>query len=131
MTKYHMKKCERETIININDAENVASLSTSQQWMKNKIKKLAEKRPGEVEIIENDEYILFAKFPKKWIRISPTRVVSEEQRMKAAERLKKYHEDKSGKINEDTDTDFSMDLEDEDTEDDTEEGYDANEETEE
>ena len=44
-------RCEKETVIILNDAEKVAQISTSQDWMKRKFKKLAEEHPDEVKII--------------------------------------------------------------------------------
>lgn len=114
--KYHLRKCERETIININDAETAVTLSTSQEWMKRRIRKLAESHPDEVTYREDDGgYIMFANMPKKYIRISPPRKMTEEQRLKAAERMRNFHKKKEADA--ETDNDDFMDEEDSDDED--------------
>lgn len=109
--KYHLRKCERETIIIINDAETSVSLSTSQEWMKRRIRKLAESHPDDVTYREDDGgYIMFASMPKKYIRISPPRKMTEEQRLKAAERMRSFHKKKESDA--ETDNDGFMDEED-------------------
>lgn len=90
-----LSRYEKETVINFNDEEKIAYLSTSQDAMKRRIRRLAEEHPNEVEITSEDKYTLIAKIPKKYVRVSPPRFVSEEQRIAAAERLKKYREQKN------------------------------------
>lgn len=97
--KYKMHRYEKETVVNMNDADKILSLSTSQDWMKRRIRKLAESNPEEVKITNEDDYTLFAELPAKWLHIRPPRKVSEEQRLAAAERLRKYR----ASINEDND----------------------------
>lgn len=87
-------RCEKETVILLNDAEKTASISTSQDWMKRRIKKMAQKDPDNVKITREDAYTLFAEVPRKYVRISIPPRMSEEQRMLAAERLKKYRDSK-------------------------------------
>lgn len=85
-------RCEKETVIILNDAEKVAQISTSQDWMKRKLIKLSEEHPDEVKIISEDKYTLIAEAPKKYVNVRPPRFMSEEQRLAASERLKKYRE---------------------------------------
>lgn len=87
-----LSKYEKETVINFNDAEKIVYLSTSQDYMKRRIKKLAEEHPNEVKIMSEDQYTVIAELPKKYVRVSPPRFISEEQRIASAERLKKYRE---------------------------------------
>jgi len=82
-------KCEKETVILLNDAEKTASISTSQDWMKRRIKKLAQEDEN-IKITKEDKYTLFAEVPKKYVRISIPRKLTDEQKIAAAERLKKY-----------------------------------------
>lgn len=138
MKKFKLLKCERETVINFNDADKVASISTTQEWMKRRLKKLAEKHPDDVAITYEDDYVLFAEVPKRWCAnaIRPPRFVSEEQRKAASERLKKYRESQKGAIDEDDTDEIDEDIDeiDEDIfeEDETDEDYqDESEETEE
>lgn len=94
MAEYKLLACERESVINLNDAEPVAYVSTTQNVMKRRLKKLAEQNPRDVKIDESDQYTLFAEVPKKWIKIRQPRKVSEEQRQESAERLRQYHKNK-------------------------------------
>ena len=56
-----------------------------------KLKKLAKERPEECQIVINTDGSLLAHFPVKWVKVSPPRTISEEQRLAAAERLKMAH----------------------------------------
>lgn len=53
--------------------------------MNNKLTRLAEEYPQEVEIVNSELFHV----PARWLRISPPRKMSEEQRQQASERLKK------------------------------------------
>lgn len=85
LTKYEM-----ETVINFNDTEDIAYISTSQSSWKTKIKELAEAHPDDVKITREDEFILFAQCPKKYVKLMAPRTLSEEQKQANIERLKKY-----------------------------------------
>lgn len=87
-------KCEKETVILLNDAEKKASISTSQDWMKCKLKRLAEEDPENVVIVQEDKYTLIAEVPAKYVRVSIPRKLTEEQKQKASERLRNYWEKK-------------------------------------
>lgn len=90
-----LTKYEKETVINFNDADKMASISTSQDWMKRRLKRLAEENPNDVQIKSEDEYTLIVKVPKNYIKkISPPRQMSEEQKNAASKRLKDYWEHK-------------------------------------
>ena len=61
-----------------------------------KVKKLAEQYPGEVEIIANNpDGSVVAHLPLSYIKVSHPKVLSEEQKLKAAERLQKGRENVS------------------------------------
>lgn len=65
--------------------------SFSQKKYKTKIEKLAEKYPDLVLIqARNSDGTILVKFPLSWLRINPTKQLSEEQRKAIAERLAKY-----------------------------------------
>lgn len=67
----------------------------SSSWLKNRILKLAERYPDEVKVLANNaDGSIFAHVPVKYIKISPPRKISEEQRTAAAERLKRIREEK-------------------------------------
>lgn len=94
MTK--LTRFETETVINYNDGEKKAYISTAQRHVRRHLQKLAEEHPDEVVITSDDGLILFAEVPKHYIKIRPKRYVSDEQRKAAAERLRMYREKKEG-----------------------------------
>lgn len=68
--------------------------------LKSKLLKLADKNPDEVKIIvSNEDGSLFAHMPVNYIKISPPRKMSDEQKKAASERFKKMWKDKQEKEN--------------------------------
>lgn len=65
--------------------------------LKSKLLRYAEERPDEVKIEAlNQDGSAFIKVPVNWVKISPPRKVSEEQREAAGERFRKMWEEKKG-----------------------------------
>jgi predicted nucleic acid-binding Zn-ribbon protein len=84
-----MDRCIENTIEFLEDQKR-AIVTFSQGRYKSRIRKLAEERPGECEIIaENADGSLCAHIPVSWVKINPTKQLSEEQRAEIAERLHK------------------------------------------
>ena len=85
-----------ENVIEFLTNQKQATLTLSQGRFITKIEKLAKKHPEEC-IIEarNKDGSIVAVVPVSWIKISPPKQVSEEQRMSAAERMKQMHSSKS------------------------------------
>ena len=73
--------------------KTVAVTLCSNGKFNNKLLKLAETHP-EIQIRFNDDGSMFTHVPLSWIKISPPRKVSEEQKRIAGERFKKMWEDK-------------------------------------
>ena len=78
-------------------AEITAPASTA---LKNKLLRLKEERPDEVtHVIENKDGSMVCHVPVRWIRVSPPRKVSEEQREAARQRFAEIRERmRSGEI---------------------------------
>ncbi len=77
-----------ENVIEFLENQESATVTFSQGRYKGKIRKLAEERPGECQIIaENKDGSLCAHIPTAWIKIIPPRQLSEKQRQEIAERL--------------------------------------------
>ena len=75
--------------------ESVTCSFTQRRFI-TKFKKYAEEHPEEVKIVaENKDGSICAKFPLKWLKISPPRAVSEEQKAAASERLRIAREKKN------------------------------------
>lgn len=63
--------------------------------LKNKIMRYSQERPSEVKLMtENKDGSAFFHIPINYVKISPPRKVSEEQREAAGERLRKMWEEK-------------------------------------
>ena len=70
-----------ENVIEWITNEDRATVTFTQAKYKTRIRKLAEERPNEVEIVaENADGSMCAHIPLDWIRINPTRELSEAQR---------------------------------------------------
>lgn len=83
-----------ENVIDWVTGKDKASVTFSQQKYISRVKKLAQNHPGEVKLDENLDGSIYATVPLSWIKISPPRKVSEEQKEAATERLKKMWEEK-------------------------------------
>lgn len=67
--------------------------------LKNKLLRYAEERPDEVKlIVENDDGSAFFHIPVNYVKVSPPRKVSDEQKEAAGERFKKMWEEKKGEM---------------------------------
>ena len=80
-----------DNVIEFFTEEKIATLSLHKKKYVNRIKKLAESRPDEVELVENSDGTICATIPLKWIKISPSRQLTEEQREEIHLRLSKTH----------------------------------------
>ena len=90
-----------ENVIEFLENQESATVTFSQGRYKGKIRKLAEERPGECQIIaENKDGSLCAHIPVKWIRIIPCMKLSEEQREQRRLSIQKAREiqNEKGKI---------------------------------
>lgn len=79
-----------ENVIEWLSGSDTVLVTFSQKKYVNKIKKLAETREDVVIKTENKDGSILARLPIKFIKITPPRQMSEEQRNQARERLKKY-----------------------------------------
>jgi hypothetical protein len=80
-----------ENVIEFYRNNNQASVTFTQGRFINKIKKYEKEYSDECQILsENMDGSIFAHIPTNWIRISPPRKMSEEDRQAAKERLSKY-----------------------------------------
>ena len=84
-----LSRLERETVVNFNDLEKVAYISTRQQSVKTRLKKL-----GIEPIHKQADYEVY-EVPKNWIKISKPKKVSDSQRKAAARNMNKFHSQRS------------------------------------
>ena len=85
---------ERESTINMNNAEETAQIYTCQPYMQRKLEKLAADYPDEVRIIRSypDHDGLIIKIPKKWVKIRPTKTMTPENARLYSFRFRKNKE---------------------------------------
>ncbi len=87
---------ERETIIRFDDSENIASIYTCNPSWKARLDKLMSER-DEISLADEDIYSRTYILPKKWIKVAAPRILTEEERLKLANRARTIF--KIGKIN--------------------------------
>ena len=89
-----MLSIEKETYINFNDAEPDALLCTyNAAWLR-KMDDLSRDNPCVQRRKRTEGYGEYV-FPKKWVKVSKPREVSEENRRKAKERFEAYRKAKA------------------------------------
>lgn len=79
---------ERETIINYNDDEKTAVVYTCNQTLRKRMDAIAPERPDDCKRTKNNEFHAEYEIPKKWIKILPNRILTEEERQLLSERMK-------------------------------------------
>ena len=86
-----MSEAMNENVIEYLRGQKTATATfCSQSKLGNKVKRLAEERPEECQVMaENPDGSIVAHFPVKWIKISVPRQFSEEQKAEMAERGRK------------------------------------------
>ena len=76
-----LTKIEQETIINFNEAERTASIYTHNEALKRQLLELCQSHPEQVrQTAANRWGGLTFELPKKWLKVSPPRVLSPAQR---------------------------------------------------
>ncbi len=76
-----------ETVFERVQGDEFWTVSTGEAKWKNRLVELAKSHP-EINIVENLDGSIYSHIPKNWLKITPPRKLSEEQRLAAAERLK-------------------------------------------
>ena len=72
---------EKETVVNFNEAERVASIYTYNPTLKEQLLALCQTHPTEVrQTAANSWGALTFELPKKWLRVTPPRVLTPAQR---------------------------------------------------
>ena len=76
-----LSRIEQETIINFNEAEGMASVYTHHTALKERLLRLCRDHPSEVrQTANNGRGGLIFELPKKWLKVTPPRVLSPAQR---------------------------------------------------
>ncbi len=81
---------EMETIIVFNEKDTTASVFTYRPSIKRQLDSLCADRPDDVrKVKENTEGGVEYEVPKKWVKIRPSRILTEEQKLEVSERFKR------------------------------------------
>lgn len=92
---------ERETVVNFNEVEGMASVYTHNKALRRRLERLAQERPEECKLVKVTRWNEAVEYhvPKKWIKISPPRKsasLTEEQKQRRSERLAKVRNSRLG-----------------------------------
>ena len=87
MANYDLTKYEQETLISYNQEEDAAIIDTCDKKMIRKREKMCDKL-STITVENQNQHGKIYKLPKKWIKISTPRQLSEKTRKELAERAK-------------------------------------------
>lgn len=82
---FNLTNIERETIINFNDGEDIASIYTCNKALIKRLDTYCKKRPDIYKKVEEDYLSKTYEFPKKYVAIKIPRVLSEERKKQLIE----------------------------------------------
>ena len=88
-----MTNAERETILQFDDESGQWEVYTCHKRIINKIEKNGI-QPHKIDIVDGVEVAKYYTLPKKWVKVSPPRQMTDEQKQQASERFKKAKEEK-------------------------------------
>ena len=89
-----LSNIEKETVINFNEAERTASVYTHNEALKRQLLELCRTYPEQVrQTAANRWGGLTFELPKKWLKVSPPRILSPAQRAVLDRMNKNKHKD--------------------------------------
>ena len=90
MMEMSLSRYEQETVITFNEAEPSATVYTYNGKLKRKLIALCTERPQDTkQTAEDGKGGLTFRIPKKWVKVNPGRILTEEQRKEMKERGRK------------------------------------------
>ena len=95
-----LTKYEQETIINFNEGDKTAGVYTHNRALRHKLEKLARERPEDCRLknVSRDGEAVDYIIPKSWVKITPTRILTDERREAMAETARKRFSGQKGKV---------------------------------
>lgn len=77
-----MTLIEKETTVNFNESDDPATVETYNKALLNRLEKLSSAQPDACRLVYKPPDGSYARYavPKKWVKISPPKKVSDEQR---------------------------------------------------
>nr|DAK96106.1 MAG TPA: Guanine nucleotide exchange factor synembryn [Caudoviricetes sp.] len=92
-TTMNITRLEQETIVNFNAAEDTASVYTADPVYMRKLDKLCEREPASYKLVKQDKDGKWYEMPKRLVRFATSRIMTDEQKEAAAERMRKMQAD--------------------------------------
>ena len=90
MAEHKLSPLEKETIILFHEGDKMAECYTHNQKLIKQLTNLCEERSDEVRLKEDSGVGgLSFIFPKSWVKIRPKRIISEEERARRAETMRR------------------------------------------
>jgi len=83
-----LSRIEQETIIIFNEAESTACIQVHNGRIRRRLEQIHAERPEDVSIDHDGDYII----PKSWIKINPSIALTEEQRTRRSEHMKRVRQ---------------------------------------
>lgn len=88
-----LSRYEQETTILFNEEEKTAQVFVSNKSLLNRLHKILAERPGEItKVHENEDGSAIFVLPKKWVKINPGRILSDERKKELSDRLQRARE---------------------------------------
>lgn len=85
----------RENVFEFYKDESRMTVTLSQGRYISRFKELAEKHPEEVDYIINEDGTLFGHMPVSFLRLNPPYSLSDEEKLRRAENLRKFRESRN------------------------------------
>lgn len=85
---------ERETVILYNQAEKEARVCTEDPVLIRKLTSILRSGNVLINMVSERDGYLEVLVPKKWVKVSPPRQLTEDQKVRARERMMAFHEAK-------------------------------------
>ena len=84
-----LSRIEQETIISFNEDEKQANVYTCNPALKRKLAGLVESRPEDCKFLREYPDGIGAEYqiPKRWVKVNPNRILTDEQRAEIAARF--------------------------------------------
>ena len=84
-----LSRYEAETHIGFNEEEQTAYIDTHNKSLMRQLSKLLDERPDDITCTRHEpDVYMSCVIPKKWIKIRPNRILSEEEKAKKAEHMR-------------------------------------------
>lgn len=81
-----------ENVIEFLKGQTTATVTFSSEKWRNRLRRLRDEHPNEVDIFTDDDVYTAGHVPANWVKLNPPRTLTEEQKADLAERMRKMRE---------------------------------------